>query len=113
GTGPGSERLDEASAPVRSDHIVRRAEERSGDPGPVPARPRTRPHASSDVFSLVAEGLEKGGLLPPGHDVDALPAAHLLAQLAADAGLLVDLHAAEVVGQVLGRRGDAVEGAHV
>src|SRR5262245_22946202 len=61
----------------------------------------------------MAQRGEKRLLLPAGHDVDALPAAHLLAQLAAHAGLLVDLDPAQVGGEVLRRGADAVEGAHV
>src|SRR5262245_34152713 len=60
-----------------------------------------------------AEGLEEGLLVAPGHDVDALPAAHFLAQLAPHAGLLVHLDAAQVGRQVVGRGGDAVERADV
>src|SRR5439155_1619240 len=56
---------------------------------------------------------EEGALLLAGHDVDALPAAHLLAQLATDAGLLVDLDLAQVLRPVLVRGVDAVEGADV
>src|SRR5262249_56315534 len=55
----------------------------------------------------------EGGLLLAGHDVDALPAADFLAQLAADARLLVDLDAAEIDRAVLIRRRDAVERADV
>src|SRR3989441_9944935 len=65
------------------------------------------------LFCPVAERLEESGLLLAGHDVDALPAAHFLAQLAADAGLLVDLDLAQVLRAVLVRRVDAVEGAAV
>src|SRR5207249_12084453 len=65
------------------------------------------------LFYLVAERGEEGCLLLAGHDVDALPAAHFLAQLAADAGLLVDLDLAQVLRAVLVRRVDAVEGADV
>src|SRR3989442_7000654 len=61
----------------------------------------------------VAERLEVSGLLLAGHYVDALPAAHFLAQLAADAGLLVDLDLAQVLRAVLVRGVDAVEGADV
>src|SRR5262249_24212089 len=43
----------------------------------------------------------------------AVPAADFLAELATDAGLLVDLDLAEVVGEVFRRRGDAIEGADV
>src|SRR4030095_6352238 len=57
--------------------------------------------------------LTEGPLVPAGHDVDALPATDLLAQLAADAGLLVDLDLAQVLRPVLVRRVDAVSGAHV
>src|SRR2546421_4751557 len=66
-----------------------------------------------DFLGLVAERLEEGGLLPAGHDVDALPAAHFLAQLAADARLLVHLDLAEVRRAILLRRRDAVERADV
>src|SRR5207249_10395021 len=65
------------------------------------------------LFYLVAERGEEGALLLAGHDVDALPAAHLLAQLATDAGLLVDLDLAQVLRPVLVRGVDAVEGADV
>src|SRR5438128_4080949 len=49
------------------------------------------------LVRLVAERLEERGLLLAGHDVDALPAAHFLAQHAAHAGLLVDFHLAKVL----------------
>src|SRR5207249_7724454 len=65
------------------------------------------------LFYLVAERGEEGCLLLARHDVDALPAAHFLAQLAADAGLLVDLDLTQVLRAVLARRVDAVEGADV
>src|SRR5262245_47884383 len=65
------------------------------------------------VGSFVAQRLEEGLLLAAGHDVDALPAADLLAQLAPDAGLLVHLDPPEVIRLVLGRGRDAVEGADV
>src|SRR5207253_1809988 len=74
---------------------------------------RSSPLLARGLFRLVAERLEEGGLLLAGHDVDALPAAHFLAQLAADAGLLVDLDLAQVLRAVLVRRVDAVEGADV
>src|SRR5262245_20050824 len=59
------------------------------------------------------ERLEEGALVLPGHDVDALPAADLLAQLAPHTGLLVHLDLAEVGREVLVRRADAVERADV
>src|SRR5262245_13659389 len=59
------------------------------------------------------ERLEEGALVLPGHDVDALPAADLLAQLAPHTGLLVHLDLAEVGREVLARRADAVERADV
>src|SRR5262249_21504050 len=62
---------------------------------------------------LVPERLAEGALLLRRHDVDALPAADLLAQLAADARLLVDLDLAEVLRLVVRRRVDAVEGADI
>ena len=48
-----------------------------------------------------------------GHDVDALPAAHFLAQLAADARLLIDFDFAEVLRAVHRPRVDAIEGANI
>src|SRR5437016_14543653 len=74
---------------------------------------RSSPLLGRGLFYLVAERREEGGLLLAGHDVDALPAAHLLAQLATDAGLLVDLDLAQVLRPVLVRGVDAVEGADV
>src|SRR5437016_6141191 len=74
---------------------------------------RSSPLLGRGLFYLVAERREEGGLLLARHDVHALPAAHLLAQLAADAGLLVDLDLAEEDGAVLGRGVEAVEGADV
>src|SRR5437870_5758656 len=61
----------------------------------TPAR-RVGPPGLRDFFGLVAERFEEGGLLLAGHDVDAFPTADFLAQLAADAGLLVDVDLAEV-----------------
>src|SRR5262245_34864749 len=67
----------------------------------------------SPVDVVGSQRAEECVLVAPGHDVDALPAAHLLAQLAPDAGLLVHLDAAQVGGHVVGRRRDAVERADV
>src|SRR5262245_2964945 len=59
------------------------------------------------------ERLKGGALVLPGHEVDAPPAADLLAQLAPHTGLLVHLDLAEVGREVLARRADAVERADV
>src|SRR4029453_8682617 len=71
----------------------------------------------SPVASFVARArrqrLQEGLLVPAGHDVDAPQAAVLLAQLAADAGLLVDLDPPQVAGEVVWRGRDAVEGADI
>ena len=51
-------------------------------------------------FGFVAERFEERRLLLARHDVDAVPAADFFAELAADAGLLVDGDLAEVLGAV-------------
>src|SRR5581483_3805296 len=76
------------------------------------------PHGGENALSFrlvrfVAERGEERLLLAAGHDVDAVPAADLLAQAAADAGLLVDDHLAEVLREIARRGAQAVERADV
>src|SRR5271156_865637 len=87
-------------------------------PATRPARKQCygrRAISSGGVFlaGLVAERSQKRLLLAGRHDVDSVPSADLFAKQAADAGLFVDLHLAEIDRSVLRRRRDAIERAHV
>src|SRR5258708_1446831 len=90
-----------------------RASPQHGGNGVYSTPPSRRRRRGLLRIGLVPQRLGERRLLLARKEVDAGPAADFLAELAADAGLLVDGDLAEELGPVLRRRVDAVEGADV
>src|SRR5271156_5892998 len=80
-----------------------------------PAGPGSGDVESGGVFfaRVVAQRAQERLLLAGRHNVNSVPSANLFAEQAADAGLFVDLHFAEIDRRVLRRRRDAIERADV